>query len=133
MFIMLMLLIAPVLAVQDETALSAQTSDYSKIPFKPEPQSSSDLLSKVFLVMMISIVLIIGVLFLMKKTLLKQQGIFNGQRIHLCDIKRLSPKLSVFLIKIDKQEYIVLQTANSAELHMHTSLTSNNDTSVENG
>ncbi len=91
------------------------------IPFKKPSQSPSESAGRIGLVSLLSIALSLVAVIALKKVL-QRKGVISdtpGARISVEDTKRLTPKLTVFLVKVDDIDYVLAQSGDELQLVKH--------------
>ncbi len=96
--------------------------DYQSIPFKQaEDVKASKALSigAIFIFVIIVAVIAVAILkkFLVDKDIMK----LASSRIKLVEAKRLSPKVSIFLVQVDGKEYLLTQSNSPTHVINHNS------------
>ena len=96
---------------------------YEDIPFKQIDEVNSRTFLHVGAVLILVLAFGVLILWLMKKFIVEKSiGNFSDTRIKIVETKRLSTKLSVFLIRIDNQEYLLSQVGESTTMLRHEQL-----------
>ena len=111
--------IAVVYAQEPATENSRRAED--TIPFKRQADQNAYSSSRVVLVTMFAIGVALGGIFFLRKYL-QQKGLMNAVkagRIVLTDVKRVSPKLTVYLISVDAKDYLIAQAGDQTTIIRH--------------
>lgn len=102
-----------------------ETAPYSERPliFKQEPVVSTGAASRVALVTLLAIGMAVGGAWLIRRYLRTKGMILTGEdgRITVKETRRVSNRLTLFLIAIDDQEYLVTQTGDKTTVARHSS------------
>ncbi len=91
------------------------------IPFKQAPEPNGDTLHRVVWVALVAISIVIGVGIVLKRSL-QNKGLIGsavGKRILLSDTKRITPKVTVYLLNVDSQDYLMVQSGDQLQLIRH--------------
>src|SRR5688572_17850071 len=118
-----MLVISCVHAVAADTA-HAQPADAIEapvdIPYKKDPGHGNASFLKAIIVMGLLLGLAGGALFLVKRSAIAGKlGIAEARFIKLVEMKRLSPKLNVYLLEVHGRQYLLAQAGESLSIVEH--------------
>lgn len=108
-------------AYAQEPADEKRPATAQAIPFKRQPNIDTGSVYHVAWMTLLAAGVAVGSAFLIKKYL-QQRGLIHiakDSRINVLDTKRVSPKLTVFLISIDGMNYVVLQSADRTTITRH--------------
>jgi len=83
----------------------------SSIPYKTDGVADASMLFRVFISLLLVLALGVAALVLFKKYYLKVT-ITGLSRITLIELKRLSPKLTIYRVGIDENEYVIAQSTD---------------------
>lgn len=104
----------------------AQDDTIGDIPFKQDDVYSYGFLGRIILVTIICLVLAVVVVWLLRHFLYR--GVIgptgSGDIIRLTDHRRITPKMSVYVLEIDRQRVAIIQFGNSL---VHFPLERSND------
>lgn len=91
------------------------------IPFKRQLTPASGSMSRVALVFILSLGVGIGTMVVLKKGLWKKGliGTVSDTRISVSEVKRISPKVTVFLVSVDDKEYLLVQGGEQVTITRH--------------
>ncbi len=102
---------------EDNSSQKQPQNAAEPIPYRQDSVLSPATLLKVLLAAVFAIGFAIVIIFVLKKylynTMLENE---KGRRIHLIEAKRLSPKLSLFLVEIDKQPVLLSLCGDSVDI-----------------
>ena len=116
---------SPTLADSHEVGNAVTGEDRNppqSIPFKQAEQFSGASLLRVGAILVFVLILAVAVIIVLKKIILDRSVIkFPDSRIRLLEARRLSSRLSVFLVVVDEQEYLISQTGESSSMLRHES------------
>jgi flagellar biogenesis protein FliO len=91
------------------------------IPYKKDPGHGSGSFLKAIIVMGLLLSLAGGALFLVKRSAIAGKlGIAEAKFIKLVELKRLSPKLNVYLLEVHGRQYLLAQAGESLSIVEHT-------------
>lgn len=92
------------------------------IPFKEESPVTVGSIQRIALVLLFVIGIGIAATLVLRKQLEKRGllGLPAGDRITVEATRRIAPRLSVYLINIDKQGYVVVQSGSDIQLTPHS-------------
>jgi flagellar biogenesis protein FliO len=99
--------------------LYAQETGTGDIPFKQDDAYSYGFLGRVMLVTLICLGLAVGVAWVLRRTMFRGSANLTGtgESVQLRDHKRLTPKISVYVLEIDRQRVAIVQSGD-ALLHI---------------
>ncbi|MES9851122.1 MAG: hypothetical protein ABW170_04740 [Candidatus Thiodiazotropha sp. L084R] len=88
--------------------------DLSKgVPYRKDPVISGDTLTRVLAAIVIAIIIIIAVVYALKKFLFARDYLtIKDNRMQLLDIKRLSPRLTLFMVRVDDKTMVLAQSGD---------------------
>lgn len=115
---------APVLAQESAAADSAELEsqhaevnsvpEKAPIPFKTQSDVSGDMIIKIMFVLVVLLVLAAIGLYLAKRLMLPAKNSLGSDRsIHVLEVRRLSPKTTVYLIGFENRRLLLAQTGDS--------------------
>jgi flagellar biogenesis protein FliO len=91
-----------------------------EIPYKKDASGGSTVLLKAIIVMVLLLGVAGGALFLVKRSVLARKlGISDAKFIKLVELKRLSPRLSIYLLAVDNRHYLLAQSGDSLSIVEH--------------
>jgi flagellar biogenesis protein FliO len=104
----------------------AQDNAIGEIPFKQDDVYSYGFLGRIILVTLICLALAVAVVWVLRRMLVRGAigPAGTGESIKLSDYRRLTPKMSVYVLEIDQQRVAVVQ---SGEALVHIPLEARND------
>lgn len=105
---------------QDQADGALQISE-RPILFKSQSGLGTGTMYRVVLVTLLAIGMAIGSALLIKRYL-QQKGLIHSEksgRITVMETRRVSPKLAVFLISVDRQEYLVVHAGDETTVIQH--------------
>lgn len=84
------------------------------IPYRAEEAFSAGAIARLALALLVAIALAVVVLYLLKRFFFRT-GVPGapGQRIQLLEVRRLSPKLVLFLVAVDGEAYLLAQSGDN--------------------
>lgn len=99
---------------QGKKSLAELSVDSGKIPFKDGNILAETSLVRVLVVTVIGLVLVIFSAYILKKIYLKQPvSGSTGQNIKLVEIKRLTPKLTLFVVRVNDKQFVIAQSGDN--------------------
>lgn len=106
-------------AMEEQTAVIAPETQPA-IPFKQAEQISGATLLRVGAILIFVLIVGVAAILLLKKIILDRSLIkLPAARIRLAEARRLSSRLSVYLVVVDGQEYLVSQSGDSNFMLKH--------------
>jgi hypothetical protein len=99
---------------------SAAVEAPADIPYKKDPGQGSVSFFKAIIVMALLLGFAGGALFLVKRSAIAGKlGIAEAKFIKLVELKRLSPKLNVYLLEVHDRQYLLVQAGESLSIVEH--------------
>lgn len=98
--------------------LSTEAQTTSIIPYKQEPALSKDLLTRVAIVFLVAVILLLVAMVLLRKFGVGQKMTSRG-RSQLLEVKRLTPKTTSMLVRVDSVEYLIVQGDQAVSVVRH--------------
>jgi flagellar biogenesis protein FliO len=101
-----------------EPAVERPSAAPQSIPFKRERATDAGSVHHVLLITLLAAAVAVGCALLVRKYL-QQRGLIQPaktNRITILDTRRVSPKLTIFLISVDGRNYIVTQSSDRTTL-----------------
>lgn len=114
----------PVLAQESAAADSAELEsqhaevnsipEKTPIPFKSQSEISGGVITKIVFVLIVLLMLAAIGLYLAKRLMLPAKNSLGGDRsIHVLEVRRLSPKTTMYLIGFENRRLLLAQTGDS--------------------
>lgn len=119
-FALHLLILAPASAQENTQSASATTGEET-IPFKHQAIPDRSIFSRIVLISIGAVGLIMAVSVGLKRALYKKGLVFvaNDKRIKVLEVKRVAPKLTVFLLEVDGNDYLLAQCVDQIQLARH--------------
>lgn len=91
------------------------------IPFKPQRTPSAGSLSRILFVFLLTVGGVIGAAVVLKRNLQKKGviSVVRGTRIKVSETKRISPKITVFLVAVDGTDYLMVRSGEQIQIARH--------------
>jgi flagellar biogenesis protein FliO len=120
LLILFSFLAAPLNASEDAKTQTGSSMD-EPIPFKRQTMPTKDYFPRVISVSLVAVGLVFGVGVCLRRKLLKKGLIIaaSGLRIKVSESKRITPKMTVFLIDVDGKDYLLVQSGEQIQLAKH--------------
>lgn len=104
----------------DAAAAAAETQGNAEIPFKQASEVGSGTYLQVGLVLLLMLAVAGAVILLLKKLIVDKRMLrFSSSRIRLLEGRRISSKLSLYLVDVDGSEYLLSQAGDSSHMMRH--------------
>lgn len=107
----------------DDTAEagSAPTAVVSEIPYKELSAVPSGSLQRVAIVLVFALVIGVLAIWLLRKKLVSDGLItkVNNNRISLASIRRITPKLTIYVVEVDTISYLITQHGSNTQVIRH--------------
>lgn len=119
----------PIESMADGAAAADDPALDRAIPYKQEEAVSTASFLKVLSIMALLLAVVAIIAYLVKKWMLDRPGSsFTQGRIKMVEMRRLNPRLSLYLVTVDGIEYLLTQSGDSCSLTRHL-----NEISLEAG
>jgi len=122
-FAVLILLLLPCWGQIQGSGFASGTGSAAEepIPFKSQLTPSSDSLSRVITVFLLAVAGVVGGGYVLKKNLQKKGVIAakSGNRIVVSETKTIAPKMTLYLVDIDRQEYLIAKSGEQIAIARH--------------
>lgn len=114
-------LLAPTSAYsENESGVVSGDVNTQAIPFKKNEVFSEKNLLRTGIVSMLGVLVAFGVLIVIKRYVVNQPaGVTDMNCINLRAVKRLTPKLMLFVVCVDNREYLILQSGDRVAVTKH--------------
>lgn len=117
----------PAWAASQDAVESGRTAE--AIPYKEQPAVDGGAIQRVVLVLLLAIGICFVAAFWLRKEFAKR-GLLTGassDRISVVASRRIAPRLTVFLVKVDDQAYVMAQNGTEVQLVPHVIADSSKD------